>query len=907
MEWRYVTFSPCFFFFLLHVAALVGQPAVAGTAAAPVRVGVILNLASATGLRLQTTVRMAVEDYYAAHPNSATRVELHFRDSHGDAVGAISAAEDLIKNAQVGAIIGPQTPAAAEFVATVGSRANVPVLSFSATAPPLSPSDARFLVRTCADGSFAAAAVADVLRSFGWRGAVLLHEDSRAGSGIVAALADALRGVGGGVVGRVAVRADASDDRLDAVLYRAMAMVEAATRVFVVHMPPALARRLFRRAKDADMMSRGSVWIATPAIDGDDRLTADDMDTMQGVILVRPHVQANAKVKNFASRLNARLRQENAGFTDIHDPPVSMLWAYDTAWAVAMAAEADGHGVSVTGATLLDAVLDTTFDGLAGKFKLVDGQLQAPTYEIVNVAAEGPKIVGFWTGKTGITPDSDSNTGSGTNKIIWPGRASLAGVPKVAAPSPNNGKELVVALPVKHGFNQFVDVSNDSTITGRPRITGYCVDVFDAAMKILPYPVRYQYVPFNGSSKSYDQIVRLLPQKRADAVVGDVTITSIRMGEVEYTMSYTDSGWSMVVPVEARLSTGMFFFLKPLKTSLWISSLTFFVFTGFVVWVIEHRVNPEFRGTPWQQFGIIFYYAFSTLVFAQREKLESNFSRFMVIVWLFAVLILTSTYTASLTSMLTVQELQPTVTDASELIRRGDYVGYQEGSFVAGELKRMNFDERKMRSYSTPEQYAEALSKGSANGGVAAIFDEIPYLKYFLSHNCKGYTMAGPVYDGAGFGFIFPKGSAMASDVSRAVASLTEGEEMARIMRKWFGDPGACDKQGSGVGSPILSFWNFSGLFLITGAATGLMLAVYVVTFPCRGYDTKDAKSPTSSKRADEGSVPNGADAKPRSGAGKGDEVKARMEQREEEDDAASAPEGKASLNVLMKGEERKG
>jgi hypothetical protein len=59
------------------------------------------------------------------------------------------------------------------------------------------------------------------------------------------------------------------------------------------------------------------------------------------------------------------------------------------------------------------------------------------------------------------------------------------------------------------------------------------------------------------------------------------------------------------------------------------------------------------------------------------EKLESNLSRFVVIIWVFVVLILTSSYTASLTSMLTVQKLQPAVTDVRELQRTGAFVEYQ--------------------------------------------------------------------------------------------------------------------------------------------------------------------------------------------------------------------------------------
>ncbi|CAD6342693.1 unnamed protein product [Miscanthus lutarioriparius] len=112
-------------------------------------------------------------------------------------------------------------------------------------------------------------------------------------------------------------------------------------------------------------------------------------------------------------------------------------------------------------------------------------------------------------------------------------------------------------------------------------------------------------------------------------------------------------GWSMVVAVQAQEATCMFFFLKPLTPGLWLASLAAFIFTGFVIWVIEHRINPEFRGTPLQQFGIIFHYAFSTLIFAHRENVVSNLSKFLMVIWVFAVLILTSSYTASLTSMLT--------------------------------------------------------------------------------------------------------------------------------------------------------------------------------------------------------------------------------------------------------------
>ena len=133
----------------------------------------------------------------------------------------------------------------------------------------------------------------------------------------------------------------------------------------------------------------------------------------------------------------------------------------------------------------------------------------------------------------------------------------------------------------------------------------------------------------------------------------------------------------------------------------------------------------------------------------------NNWSRFVLIIWIFVVLILTQSYTASLASMLTVQRLQPAIADINELLRNGAFVGYQRNSFVRGFLtEQLNFDKSKLRSYSNPDEYHEALSKGSQKGGVDAIFDEIPYIRLFLAKYCSKYTMVGPTYKSDGFGFV---------------------------------------------------------------------------------------------------------------------------------------------------------
>ena len=254
---------------------------------------------------------------------------------------------------------------------------------------------------------------------------------------------------------------------------------------------------------------------------------------------------------------------------------------------------------------------------------------------------------------------------------------------------------------------------------------------------------------------------------------------------IDYTLPFMESGVSVIVPLEGHNIENAWLFLKPLTWDLWVSSLIFFVFIGFVVWVLEHRINDDFRGSASDQAGTSFWFSFSTMVFAQRnlpslvnststvvlalhiykhqidfmfiftgERVVSNLSRVVVIIWCFVVLILTQSYTASLTSLLTVQQLKPTVTDVHELIKKGEYVGYREGSFVQGILLDLVFDLSKLIMYNSTEQWDDLLSKGSGNGGIAAAFDEVPYTRLFLSKYCSKYAVIDPTFKTDGFGFV---------------------------------------------------------------------------------------------------------------------------------------------------------
>jgi ionotropic glutamate receptor len=77
-------------------------------------------------------------------------------------------------------------------------------------------------------------------------------------------------------------------------------------------------------------------------------------------------------------------------------------------------------------------------------------------------------------------------------------------------------------------------------------------------------------------------------------VVGDTTIVFNRSLYVDFTLPYTESGVSMIVPIIENNNKNAWVFLRPLTWDLWVTSFCFFIFIGFVVWVLEHRINEAF-------------------------------------------------------------------------------------------------------------------------------------------------------------------------------------------------------------------------------------------------------------------------------------------------------------------------
>ncbi|KAJ6745288.1 GLUTAMATE RECEPTOR 2.9 [Salix koriyanagi] len=541
----------------------------------------------------------------------------------------------------------------ARFVSDLGEKAKVPIISFSATSPSLNSSRNSYFLRATQNDSAQVKAIGAIVKTFGWREAVPIYIDNEYGEGIIPCLIDALQEVDARVPYRSVISPSATDGQIAEELYKLMTMQ---TRVFIVHMNRSLGTRLFIKAKEIGMMSEGYVWIMTDGLSVDFLSSPNHSvtDTIQGVLGIKPYVPRTKELEYFRARWKRKFLQDNPDKIDA-ELNIYGLLAYDATTALALAVEKSGAtnfvfqkanvssnsstdlatlGTSSNGPKVIAALWTTSFKGLTGDYLFVDGQLQSPALRIVNVNGNGERGIGFWTPATGlvkklnprINKHVNSTSTSTVSTIIFPGDTFV--VPK-GWEIPTNEKKLRIGVPVNNGFSEFVSVIKDPA-SNTTKFTGFCIDVFLAVVKALPYALPYEFIayakPDGKPAGTYNDLVDQVYLKNYDAVVGDVTIVFNRSLYIDYTLPFTESGVSMIVPIADSNTKNAWVFMKPLTWDLWVSSFLFFLFFGFVVWVLEHRINEDFRGSASHQADLGFKES-KLRVYSSPEECHHLFSK----------------------------------------------------------------------------------------------------------------------------------------------------------------------------------------------------------------------------------------------------------------------------------------
>jgi len=272
---------------------------------------------------------------------------------------------------------------------------------------------------------------------------------------------------------------------------------------------------------------------------------------------------------------------------------------------------------------------------------------------------------------------------------------------------------------------------------------------------------------------------------RADVAIAAITITPDRERSVDFSMPYFDSGLQILVPPDAggiALLDTLGSLLAPSNLIVLGLSALFVLLLAHVLWLVERRADPAFRRGYLRSIGNGIWGVI--LIIATGEHGDRDTPRIVkrltvAGMWLIGV-VLVAQFTATLTSSLTVQQLQTAIRGPDDL--PGRRVATVAGSIAAAYLRDRGIEFTPITSV---DQAASLLARRQ----VDAIVYEAPSLQYWVRLRSGAGQIVGPVFNPERYGIAVPLGSALRKRINTALLEMQADGSFEAMRGRWFGQP----------------------------------------------------------------------------------------------------------------------
>lgn len=281
-----------------------------------------------------------------------------------------------------------------------------------------------------------------------------------------------------------------------------------------------------------------------------------------------------------------------------------------------------------------------------------------------------------------------------------------------------------------------------------------------------------------------DRLVEGTADGSLDAAVAAVTITAAREQAVDFSQPFYVAGLGIAIP--ARSEAGwlgvarQFFSSEFLRILFWLGGLLLVV--GTLVWYFERRRNPEqFGGGAAKGVGSsIWWSAVTMTTVGYGDKAPQTLGgRVIALVWMFAGIIIISSFTAAITSSLTLGQLQGPVQGPDDL--HAGRVGTIPNSTSAAYLAARDIA---FAPFDTPAAALRALDAGALE---AVVYDE-PILRYRINTDFRGRLRVLPgTFEKQYYGIVLPAESPLREPVNRALLTTITAPAWQSVLSQYLG------------------------------------------------------------------------------------------------------------------------
>jgi polar amino acid transport system substrate-binding protein len=262
-----------------------------------------------------------------------------------------------------------------------------------------------------------------------------------------------------------------------------------------------------------------------------------------------------------------------------------------------------------------------------------------------------------------------------------------------------------------------------------------------------------------------------------------LNVTAKREAQLDLTHAFFSTG--LAIAVAPKVDTGLLTTLKQIFTAkfakLVAALMAVLLFIGVLMWLAERRRNDQFAGPVSQGIGAgLWWSAVTMTTVGYGDKSPVTFAgRVLGLVWMFAALIIISSFTASIAAALTVNQLATGVTGPNDLpkakvatVSPSQGERYLQARHIA------------YKGYKDAATAVDALAKGE----VEAVVYEAPILQYQIKNRSGGADLSvlDGTFDNHGYALALRQGSALREAVNLALLQFTATDDWTALLAKYL-------------------------------------------------------------------------------------------------------------------------
>lgn len=316
------------------------------------------------------------------------------------------------------------------------------------------------------------------------------------------------------------------------------------------------------------------------------------------------------------------------------------------------------------------------------------------------------------------------------------------------------------------------------------RLGGFSIELWQEIARQLNVQTEFVVKP------TVRDLLASVNDREAHLGIAAISITAERELRWDFSQPMFDSGLQILTRVQAGGASAL---VEAIVANLFSAAVLPYVsgvaliliLIAHLVWLVERR-NPTGMLSHRSYYPGIFeacWWAASTLATQADQMPRAALARVVAVFWMFASVVFIAYFTATVTSNLTVQQLQGEINGPNDL--PGKRVATVKGSTSAEYLRQHNVEPRE---FARVEEAFQALLAGEAD---AVVYDA-PVLLYFASHEGKGRVQTvGSIFRKENYGIVFPDKSPLRKRVNEALLKLKESGKYDELYGKWFGASGS--------------------------------------------------------------------------------------------------------------------